>query len=146
MVRVLRTRAEEPAMRMRVGGAVLATLLLLSVAGCSSTSSSDKAIAQEKAQQLVAAAKAAGVAPHYTVDATAAEYGTSALQVCGAFKRGLNGPGSLLTIGNPAGRRPKLISTQAVTYGRLVVETYCPNRLKNFNKTVSDLSPTKRTR
>jgi hypothetical protein len=133
-------------MKLRAGGAILATLLLLSVAGCSSTSASDKAIAQSKAQQLVAASKAAGIAPHYTVDATAAEFGTSALQVCGAFKHGLNGPGSLLTIGNPAGRRPKLVSNQAVTYGRLVIETYCPNRIKNFNKTVADLDPTRRTR
>jgi hypothetical protein len=133
-------------MRVRAGAAVLATFLLLSATACSSMSASETATANMKAQQLVAAAKAAGVAPHYTVGATATEYGTSALQVCGAFKRGLNGPGSLLTIGNPAGRRPKLITSEAVTYGRLVIETYCPKLIKNYDGAVADLNPTQRTR
>ena len=50
---------------------------------------------------------------------------------------------TLVLLGNPSGRRPKTITTDAVTYGRLVVETYCPQFLDEYNKAVQDLDPIK---
>ena len=53
---------------------------------------------------------------------------------------------SLLLTGNPAGRRGKLVTTDAVTYERLVVQTYCPDQLSTYDDLVSDIDPTKTTR
>jgi len=41
--------------------------------------------------------------------------------------------------GNPTGRRAKTITTDAVTYGRLVVRTYCPDELSSFDDAVKTL-------
>jgi hypothetical protein len=44
-------------------------------------------------------------------------------------------------LGNPANKRPKTITTNAIDYGRLVVKTYCPDELTRYNKIVKDLNP-----
>ena len=44
-------------------------------------------------------------------------------------------------LGNPSGRRAKTITTDAVAYGRIVVTTYCPAELANYQKAVDHLDP-----
>jgi hypothetical protein len=45
----------------------------------------------------------------------------------------------LVLKGNPAGRREKLITNDAVTYERLVVKTYCPDEIDSFNDLVDGI-------
>jgi hypothetical protein len=113
------------------------------LAACSSTSSAKET---SRAQDLVAATKSAGVAPGLTVEAAEALYGTSAPQICDALDGGVGTAESMLLTGNPSGRREKLITTDAVTYGRLVVETYCPGELSTYDDLVDDVDATKVTR
>jgi hypothetical protein len=103
----------------------------------------NSATSQQKAQQLVAAARAAGVAPHLTVGVAEALYGSHAPAVCQVFKGGLNTAEKNDLLGNPSNRRPKTITTNAVTYGRLVVKIYCPSELSHYNAVVSGLNPVK---
>ena len=112
------------------------------LAACSSTSSAQE---KSKADELVAATKSAGVAPDLTVGVAEALYGTSAPQICDALEGGISSAESLLLTGNPAGRRGKLITTDAVTYGRLVVTTYCPDELSDYDDLVSDIDATEKT-
>ena len=70
-------------------------------------------------------------------------YGTSAPQVCDALEGGVSSAESLLLTGNPSGRRAKIVTTDAVTYGRLVVKTYCPDQLSTYDDLVADIDPTK---
>jgi hypothetical protein len=98
---------------------------------------------QQKAQQLVAAAHSAGVAPHLTVGVAEALYGSSAPAVCRVFKGGLDTPERNDLVGNLSNRRPTTITTNAVTYGRLVVQTYCPDELSRYNAFVKNLNPVK---
>ena len=123
----------------RVAAAVVGIAVM--VVGCGSTSAADKAAEQRKAEQLVAATKAAGVAPHLTVELAASLYGTSAPTVCDVFADGLTTAERNDLWGNPTGRRAKVITTDAVTYGRLVVETYCPEELSRFDAAVASLDP-----
>jgi hypothetical protein len=118
----------------RVGVVVCA--LLLSVAGCASTHSAEE---KSDAKKLVKAAHSAGVAPRLTVEVAESLYGTDAPQICDVLGDGVGSAESLLLKGNPAGRREKLITTDAVTYERLVVQTYCPKEVGAFNDLVAGI-------
>ena len=123
------------------GPAVLAAVALLSACG-SATSEGQSAA---RAQQLVSSAQAAGVAPGLTVDVAESLYGSSAPQVCDALDGGVSSAESMLLTLNPAGRRPKVISTDAVTYGGLVVQTYCPQDSATYDELVSGMDPVETT-
>ncbi len=92
-------------------------------------------------EQLVSSAKSAGVAPHLTVGVAESMYGSTAPGVCKVFDDGLSTAEKNDLLGNPSGRRPKSITTDAVTYGRLVVQAYCPQQLAHYNAAVKDLDP-----
>ena len=121
--------------------AVVACALVL-VAGCSSTSAKEQATEKADAQKLVSAAHSAGVAPDLTVEVAESLYGTSAPQICDVLGDGVSSAESLLLSGNPSGRREKLVTTDAVTYERLVVKTYCPDELSTYEDLVADIDPT----
>jgi hypothetical protein len=125
------------------GAALLCVLVL--VTGCSSTGAEEKATEQANAKTLVSAAHAAGVAPGLTVEVAESLYGTSAPQICDVLKDGVSSAESLLLSGNPSGRREKLVTTDAVTYERLVVKTYCPDELSTYDDLVADIDPTTTT-
>ena len=112
-------------------------------ASCGSTNSGKE---RSDAQALVSAAHSAGVAPHLTVGVAESLYGTSAPQICDALEGGVSSAESLLLKGNPSGRRPKVVTTDAVTYGRLVVKTYCPDQLSAYDDLAADIDPTKTSR
>lgn len=120
---------------------VVTAALLLLPSACSSTSASDEATEQALAEQLVDATRAAGVAPRLTVDVAESLYGTEAPAICDAFDGGLSTAEQNLLLGNPAHGRRKTITDDAVTYGRLVVETYCPDDLDEYDDVVTDLDP-----
>lgn len=130
---------------LRIRGLTRRAVAVVAVAvvavGCGSTSASEEADEQRKAEQLVAATQAAGVAPHFTVDLAASLYGTDAPTVCDVFADGLATAERNDLWGNPTGRRAKVITTDAVTYGRLVVEVYCPDELPHFDAAVASLDP-----
>lgn len=115
----------------------MATLVLVSA--CSSSSSAEQAEQKKLAEQLVAATQAADVAPGLSVSTAEALYGTSAPQICKVLDGGVDTAESLLLQGNPSGRRSKVISTDAVTYERLVVQTYCPKHEAAFNRLAADI-------
>ncbi|MGO4255011.1 hypothetical protein [Marmoricola sp. RAF53] len=120
---------------------MLAALVFL-VACSTSHSASEKA----KAQQLVAATESADVAPGLTVQAAEALYGSSAPQLCDALDDGISTAEQLLLTGNPSGRRGKLVTDDAITYGRLVVQTYCPKKISEYDDLVDDIDGTEVTR
>ena len=73
-------------------------------------------------------------------------YGTSAPQICDVLDGGVSSAESLLLTGNPAGRRRRSsITTDAVTYERLVVKTYCPDELSTYDDLVDDIDATETT-
>lgn len=109
------------------------------LAACTSTHSAEE---KSKAESLVAATESARVAPGLTVGIAESLYGTSAPQLCDALDGGVSTAESLLLRGNPSGRRGKLISTDAVTYGRLVVKTYCPDQLATYDDLVDNIDAT----
>jgi hypothetical protein len=115
--------------------AVCGIAVLLS--GCSAAGPDQQSTAASRAAQLVSSAHSAGVAPGLTPDVAESLYGTSAPQVCDALDDGVGSAESLLLLGNPAGRRAKVISTDAITYGRLVVQAYCPDQLSTYDDLVS---------
>jgi hypothetical protein len=124
------------------GAAVLAAVALLSA--CGSARAQERQAAAH-AEQLVSSAQAAGVAPGLTVDVAESLYGSSAPQVCDALDGGVSSAESMLLTLNPAGRRPKVISTDAVTYGGLVVQTYCPQDSATYDELVSGMDPVETT-
>jgi hypothetical protein len=121
--------------------AIVSALVLL--AGCSSTGAEERATEKSQAEALVTAAHSAGVAPGLTVGVAESLYGTSAPQICDVLDGGVSSAETLLLTGNPAGRREKLITTDAVTYERLVVKTYCPDDLSTYEDLVADIDATK---
>jgi hypothetical protein len=127
----------------RVGPWLLGALLAISA--CASTSESDEAKQQALATQLVAAAQAAGVAPRLTPAVAESLYGTDAPGVCDTFEGGLSTSEQNLLRGNPALGRRKAITDRAITYGRIVVETYCPDKLDEYDDEVDDLDPIERS-
>jgi hypothetical protein len=118
---------------------------LVPVAACSSTGAGEQATEQANAETLVSAAHAAGVAPGLTVEVAESLYGTTASQICDVLDDGVSSTESLLLAGNPSGRREKLVTTDAVTFGRLVVKTYCPDELSTYDDLVADIDPTTTT-
>ena len=58
---------------------------------------------------------------------------------------GVSSAESLILNGNPSGRREKLITTDAITYERLVVKTYCPDELSTFDDLTADIDGTETT-
>lgn len=125
-----------------VGACLLLLALGLLLSGCGgSSSSADKATEQQRAQQLVDAAHASGIAPHLTVEVAEALYGKDAPAVCDVFESGLTTAERNDLLGNPANRRTKTITTNAIDYGRLVVKAYCPDELDRYNSIVEDLNP-----
>jgi hypothetical protein len=117
---------------------VLGALSALVVAGCGEDATS--ATGRERAEQLVAATEAAGVAPGLTVDAAEALYGDDAPAVCRAFDGGTSSAADVALRGHLANRR-KVITTDAIIYGRLVVQTYCPDVLGDYDAVVDELDP-----
>jgi hypothetical protein len=120
----------------------LGTILVLATA-CSSTSSTDEAKEKSLAQQLIKEADAAGVGSGLTISSAEALYGTDAAQLCDALDGGVSSAEALLLKGNPSGRREKLITTDAVTLGGLVVKTYCPDNEAEYKDLTSDIDATK---
>jgi hypothetical protein len=120
--------------------AVAGLALACAMAGCGSNAPSGSPEAQ-RAEQLVSSAKVAGVAPHLSVGMAESMYGSSAPGVCKVFADGLTTAERNDLLGNPSGRRPKSITTDAVTYGRLVVKAYCPQQLAHYDAAVKDLDP-----
>ncbi|MFV0315821.1 MAG: hypothetical protein ACK5O2_02525 [Microthrixaceae bacterium] len=125
-----------------IGGTAVAAAVCLGA--CSSSGNS--ATAQSKAEQLVAATEAAGVAPRLNVDTAESLYGTKAPAVCDAFDGGLSTTAENILFGNPAHGRAKTITDEAVTYGRLVIEVYCPDELSDYDHAVEALDPIARNR
>jgi hypothetical protein len=113
----------------------------LVVAGCGAANAPSGTPKAQRAEQLVSSAKAAGVAPGLTVGVAEAMYGSTAPGVCKVFEDGLTTAEKNDLLGNPSGRRPKSITTDAVTYGRLVVKAYCPQQLAHYDAAVKDLDP-----
>ena len=93
------------------------------------------------AEQLVDSAHAAGVAPRLTADVAASLYGPDAPAVCDVFEDGLTTAERNLLLGNPAHGRRKTVTDNAITHGRVVVETYCPDNLDDYDDVVADLDP-----
>ena len=114
-----------------------ATASLLAACGSDEAGSSEEALAQ----QLVDATTAAGVAPRLTVDVAEALYGTDAPAVCDAFDGGLSTSAKNILLGNPGHGRRKTITDDAIQYGRLVVQTYCPQFEPEYDAVVADLDP-----
>ena len=97
------------------GSVVAAALALaLAAAGCGSTNAAAGNAEQQKAEQLVSATHAAGVAPNLTVDVAKALYGRDAPTVCKVFRDGLTTAERNDLLGNPSGRRSKTITSDAV--------------------------------
>ena len=61
--------------------------------------------------------------------------------MCDVFDDGLSTAEANDLLGNPGHGRRKTITDDAVTYGRLVVETYCPDSLGEYDDAVADLDP-----
>ncbi len=115
------------------------TVTTLLLGGCSS--SGDTLDDAALAQQLVTATQAAGVAPGLTVDVAESLYDSSAPQICDALTGGVGSAEQLLLTGNPALGRTKVITSNAVTYGGLVVQVYCPDEAAPYADLVADLDP-----
>jgi len=113
------------------------------VAACGSSGTAKE---QADARSLVSAAHSAGVAPRLTVEVAESLYGTSAPQICDVLQGGIGTAESLLLAGNPSDRRAKLVTRDAVTYERLVVQTYCPDQLSTYDDLVSDIDATETSR
>jgi hypothetical protein len=119
-----------------------AIALAVALSGCGTSGSADE---QAKAEQLVKETDSAGVAEGLTVQTAESLYGTSAPQICDALDAGIGSAASMLLTGNPSGRRPKLVTTDAVTYAGLVVSVYCPDQTKAFDDLLADIDPTEPT-
>ncbi len=87
------------------------------------------------------ATEAAGIFPRLTPDVVASLYGSDASAVCNAFDGGLSTSAANLLRGNPGHGRRKNITATAVTYASLVIQTYCPDVLPDFEAAVEDMDP-----
>jgi hypothetical protein len=129
--------------RRGTAAVVAATLAALLTAGCSTNPSAEE---QQLAETLVSSAHEAGIAPRLTVDVAESLYGTDAPTVCDAFEGGTSTSGELLLFGNQTQRRRKTITDDATAFARLVVETYCPDVLPDFDEAVERVDPIERDR
>ncbi len=108
-------KSSESRLRSVLCGGLLVLAFALFAAGCGGFSNAGKGSAeQQKAQELVSSAHAAGVAPHLTVEVAEALYGNDAAGVCKVFEGGLTTAERNDLLGNPANRRPKTITTDAI--------------------------------
>ena len=123
----------------------VATVALL-LAACSSTSAEEAATQQHLAVDLVSATQEAGILPRLTPDVVASLYGSDASSVCDAFDGGLSTSGANLLRGNPGHARRNNITTTAVIYAGLVIQTYCPDVLADFEFEIADIDPIKLNR
>ena len=85
------------------------------------------------------------VAPGLTAEVAESLYGGSAAQICDALNGGISSAESMLLTLNPSGRRAKLLTTDAIAFGRLVVQTYCPGELSTYDDLVSGIDGTETT-
>ena len=121
--------------------AVSATaLLLVGLGACSTTTAQEEQKAEGLARELVDASRDAGVAPALTADVAESLFGTDAADICDVFDGGPGAAESVL-LGNPALGRAKAISEDSVRFGRLVIKTYCPDVLDDFDAAVADIDP-----
>jgi len=131
-----------PRPRWRVAVAVGVAVVLVS---CSSNEKNE-ATEKQLARQLVDATRAAGILPDLTPDVVAALYGTDASAVCDAFDGGITTPAANRLLGNPGHGRRVNVTDTAVTYARLVIETYCPEVLPDFDEAIESVDPVEVTR
>ena len=125
--------------RWRQTGTIAVSIsIALLVVACGSD---DHAGSRAKAERFVAATVEAGLAPRLTVEVAESLYGNDAATVCEAFDGPLSSAEEIILLGNPSGRRHKTITTHALEYAQLVVETYCPEHLPNIVAVVDDLEP-----
>ena len=115
------------------------------LSACSSSTTTEQAADATLAEKLVAAAHAAGVAPGLTAAVAESLYGGTAAQVCDVLGGGVSSAESMLLTLNPSGRRAKVITDDAIAYGRLVVQTYCPGELSTYDDLVSGIDGTETT-
>jgi hypothetical protein len=121
---------------MRLGRPlVFGVTAVLLIAACGSDDDSES---RAKAEQFVDAVHAGGLAPRLNVDTAEALYGDDAPAVCEAFDGDLSTSALNALLGNFAQRR-KSITDDAVGYGRIVVETYCPDNIDQFDDVVADV-------
>jgi len=121
---------------------VLAVAATFASASCASDSDP---VAQQRATELVAATQQAGLAPGLTVESAEALYGADAPAFCEAHRADLGSVAGLVVRGNTAqGRRPT-ITDEAIEYGRLVAEIYCPDVVDDYDAFVGDLEPFERS-
>lgn len=99
------------------------------------------ATSEELAEQLVEATQQAGILPNLTPEVVESLYGAAAPTVCDAFDGGLSTPAANLLRGNPGHGRRQTITTTALTYAGLVVQTYCPDVLPEFESAIQDIDP-----
>lgn len=123
----------------------IATAAATLAVGCSSDNDADQQLEQERAAALVEATQAAGVAPRLTTDVAESLYGADAAAVCDVFEGGLGTSARNVILGNAAQGRRTTVTDEAVVYGRLVVQTYCPDELDHYDDVVADLDPWERT-
>ncbi len=108
-------------------------------------SSDTDPVAEQRATQLIAATQQAGLAPGLTIESAEALYGADAPAFCEAHRADLDGVAGLVVRGNTAqGRRPT-VTDEAIAYGRLVAEIYCPDVLDDFDNLVDEIEPFERT-
>lgn len=122
---------------------VLCAVALLTA--CSSSTTTQQAGDAAKAETLVAAVHSAGLAPGLTVAVAESLYGGSAAQVCDVLDGGVSSAESMLLTLNPSGRRAKVITDDALAYGRLVVQNYCPAELSTYDDLVAGIDGTETT-
>jgi hypothetical protein len=123
----------------------MVTCVAALLSACSSSTTTDQAGDAASAQKLVTAAHAAGVAPGLTAAVAESLYGGTAAQSCDVLGGGVSSAESMLLTLNPSGRRAKVITDDAIAYGRLVVQTYCPDELSTYDDLVSEIDGTETT-
>jgi hypothetical protein len=122
------------------------SIVVGTITGCASTAAEDEATEQRLAAELVAATRAAGVAPKLTPEIAVSLYGTDATAVCDAFDGGSSTAARNVMFGNLAQGRRTNITDRAVVYAALVVDTYCPDVAADFKASIADLDPVRVTR
>jgi hypothetical protein len=119
----------------------IAVVIVAGIAVVAAGCSADDAEARAKAEEFVAATRAAGLAPRLTVEVAEALYGDDAAAVCDIFEGGLTSAEHLILLGNPSDRRHKTITEHSIRYAGLLVETYCPEHVDHFLDEIHDLDP-----
>jgi hypothetical protein len=129
--------------RRRIYAVVVAVLVVLVIVGLLAYSSQkNDAEAQQKAQQLEQSFKAAGLTVPASRDDIVRTLGTDGGAVCENPANAL-GKATLndaLTNGADfVGRRPVLVDRRIVIGEALILQTYCPDKLKAYQDTINEL-------